>query len=758
MKPDTSPLLEPGSGTASSNSSPPSPKLLDTFLADAPNTPITPFTNRDSGNNTDNTSPLDFYSQDDKDVCVITPEEASSPFIFAQKDQELSNNEKCVPKVSTVYFEKANSEYSDGEASFSIPDISSLSCKDLNEEGIKKGVQYEGGVLVKPEENKTSCLLSKETMFSHETIYPAKKVGESSENRGRPAACLFVASLSSSRTDEELCASVTNHFRKWGNLLNVKVLKDWMQRPYSFVQFENFEDAKRALREAHNTVIDGRHIRVEKARVNRTLYISRIGQSLEEQDVKNLLEPYGEIEDIVIPSSSNQMLRNDMGKCCFARFAFRDDAIQAFSNLRRNGNWIVEWAQNLDQNTSQIPMIPIDKTSVFVGQLNPSLVTRESLLNRFKKYGEIVDCSLVNKPNSNRTAFAFLQFESATSASAAVENENNSNFLDRVIRVQFRELYDKTDLSTYDSRSLLPSINPQSQFACKFPLSVPFIPRLRSRSNDSLSLTNRGSIYGQDNSGVHGYYPEVTNQAFSMRSHEAFMAAYRAALAATTSLNQPSAINTQNGYSGNIQVPYPGTPVGLTNYINSNSSTSGYANQHTMMNIHQNSNIIPSPFYYFAGGMSVPPQNITSNSLNQDSLSPQQERVKGNNVSPPFLSHWGAFVPTFIHGPGTSMQASVSLPGHSFSHQDSMNRFYHFPEGISNGSMHPAWDPSFGYYRLDNQCSPEMLAFPVQVPTVQDNLSSSFPVYGEVSGHNTDQNVHPPYSHNQATVNGGITT
>lgn len=32
--------------------------------------------------------------------------------------------------------------------------------------------------------------------------------------------------------------SVTEHFKRWGHLLNVKVLKDWMQRPYSFVQFE----------------------------------------------------------------------------------------------------------------------------------------------------------------------------------------------------------------------------------------------------------------------------------------------------------------------------------------------------------------------------------------------------------------------------------------------------------------------------------------------------------------------------------------
>lgn len=761
MKPHTSPFLEPGSGTASSISCPPSPKLLDTFLADVPNTPITPFTSRDSGNTTDNTSPLDFYGQENKDVCVITSQE-TSPFVLPQKDsQRSSNNERFVSEVtSPVYLAKVTTEYSDTETSFSDPDIRSLSCKDdtNTRENTKKGAQHEDDTSAKTEEKVTSPLLVKGMILSHDSTYPVKKETESSENRGRPAACLFVASLSSSRTDEQLCASVTNHFRKWGNLLNVKVLKDWMQRPYSFVQFENFEDARRALREAHNTVIDGRHIRVEKARVNRTLYISRIGQPLEEQDVRNLLEPYGEIEDIVIPSGSNHMLRNNIGKCCFARFAFRDDAIRAFSNLRRNGNWIVEWAQNLDQNSSQIPTIPIDKTSVFVGQLNPSLVTREILLNRFKKYGEIVDCSLVNKPNSNRTAFAFLQFESATSAAAAVENENNSSFLDRVIRVQFRELHDKVDLSTYDSRSLPSSISSQPQYACKFPVPVPFIPRLRSKSNDSLSVTNRGSVYGQDNPNMPGYYPGMAGHAFPVRSQEAFMAAYRAALAATTPLNQPPTINPQNGYSGNVQMPYPAAPVGLTNHIN--SAPSGYASQHTVMNIPQNSNIIPAPFYYFAGGINVSPQNIASNSLNQDGLSPQQDRVKGNNVSQPFLSHWGTFVPTFIHSPGaSSMQASISLPGHSLSqHQDSLNRMYHFPEAIANGAVHPVWDPSFGYYRFDNQCSPEVPGFPVHVSTIQDNLGSNFPGYGEILGHNTDQNVHSSYSLNQASVNGGITT
>jgi hypothetical protein len=48
----------------------------------------------------------------------------------------------------------------------------------------------------------------------------------------------YQCSLAASRTDTQLMESVTEHFKKWGRLLNVKVLKDWMQRPYSFVQFE----------------------------------------------------------------------------------------------------------------------------------------------------------------------------------------------------------------------------------------------------------------------------------------------------------------------------------------------------------------------------------------------------------------------------------------------------------------------------------------------------------------------------------------
>jgi hypothetical protein len=55
--------------------------------------------------------------------------------------------------------------------------------------------------------------------------------------KGEPEACLFVASLNAQRSDEQLTESVTRHFIKWGSLMGVKVMKDWMNRPYAFVQF-----------------------------------------------------------------------------------------------------------------------------------------------------------------------------------------------------------------------------------------------------------------------------------------------------------------------------------------------------------------------------------------------------------------------------------------------------------------------------------------------------------------------------------------
>jgi hypothetical protein len=69
---------------------------------------------------------------------------------------------------------------------------------------------------------------------------------------------------------------------QWGTLLNVKVLKDWANRPFSFVQYTTAQEATYALSQCQKSILDGRMIRVERARVNRTLYIVKDKGKIEE--------------------------------------------------------------------------------------------------------------------------------------------------------------------------------------------------------------------------------------------------------------------------------------------------------------------------------------------------------------------------------------------------------------------------------------------------------------------------------------------
>ncbi|KAF8928879.1 hypothetical protein BGZ47_001379 [Haplosporangium gracile] len=275
-----------------------------------------------------------------------------------------------------------------------------------------------------------------ESDVEQETVESDDEAPISQEDRirGEPQACLFVASLAATRTDTQLVESVTDHFQKWGTLLNVKVLKDWMQRPYSFVQFENIEDAQRAMVEAQNTIIDGRHIRIEQARVNRTLFILRFSRGTTEQNLIDALEQYGPVEDVSIFHDPRPTSRHK--RYAFSKFAYRDDAIKAYVALRANSHWTVEWAPNLSSQNQ------IEKESVFVGQLNPDLATEALLHERFQGYGTIKNIHLVkrNKMGTSRaTAFAFIEYDSEQDARKAIDHENNTQFLGTTIRVQHRE-------------------------------------------------------------------------------------------------------------------------------------------------------------------------------------------------------------------------------------------------------------------------------------------------------------------------------
>ncbi len=76
---------------------------------------------------------------------------------------------------------------------------------------------------------------------------------------------LYVSNLSYS-TDE---SDLESKFKQYGNILSTKIIKDpnsKKSRGFGFVTFEELRDAERAIEKMNESDIDGRKIRVEKAR------------------------------------------------------------------------------------------------------------------------------------------------------------------------------------------------------------------------------------------------------------------------------------------------------------------------------------------------------------------------------------------------------------------------------------------------------------------------------------------------------------
>jgi hypothetical protein len=152
------------------------------------------------------------------------------------------------------------------------------------------------------------------------------------KERGLPQACLFVASLHAQKSKHHLQKSVLRAFEKFGPLLNVTVNRDQKQRPFAFVQFKYVRDAEKAQSEGQNMMIDQRLVRIETAKVNRTLFISRI-QDVPQEQFWEMASSVGPIEELDYRKENHE---------AFIKFMYREDALRACSWYKQFG-WSSQW-------------------------------------------------------------------------------------------------------------------------------------------------------------------------------------------------------------------------------------------------------------------------------------------------------------------------------------------------------------------------------------------------------------------------------
>ncbi|KAL8734416.1 MAG: hypothetical protein Q9181_003219 [Wetmoreana brouardii] len=266
-----------------------------------------------------------------------------------------------------------------------------------------------------------------------------------------PNACVFVANLTQSQTDEQLEKSVAAVFQAFGNVY-VKIRRDNKNMPFAFCQYEQVRDAQRAITMGRGLLIDGRPCRTEVAKVNRSLYLSKItGGSISEDEAREVLGRFGAIEKLWYCSDTDkEMFRLPEG--VWVMFAFFQDCRDAQAGFRDDPTYRLEqprmpedMRQRLGarshpppvtqrprfspgglgvspQESPQAMMKRItDLSSIFVGNL-PVDATDDKLRELFGLYGRIVQIEIVRKPSVNGpgvNTFAFIQFCSIEEADRA---------------------------------------------------------------------------------------------------------------------------------------------------------------------------------------------------------------------------------------------------------------------------------------------------------------------------------------------------
>ncbi|KAJ3006424.1 UNVERIFIED_CONTAM: hypothetical protein HDU68_004068 [Siphonaria sp. JEL0065] len=283
-----------------------------------------------------------------------------------------------------------------------------------------------------------------------------------------PQACIFVANLDSTKSDSELHEKMWNNFSHWGQLLEVKIDRDTSSDiPFAFIQFKNIADAKRALVEARGEEIDGRQIRIETANVIRTLRI-KYDLKFSAEEIEEYLSQFGPMEDFTVLRYRDT---GDSKGVVYVKYFSRPDAIKCYLKIRKFRYWTIEWIKKENKRSE------VDHRSLYVAKLNPDRVSEPLLRAKFEKYGKIEQIKLFKA--DNRPCFAFIRFSNENDAELAIDELHGSRWLDRIIKVQYREVGPvKTSWSAHPvSYGAAPSMHYAASIQFQqFPYNAQFVP------------------------------------------------------------------------------------------------------------------------------------------------------------------------------------------------------------------------------------------------------------------------------------------
>ncbi|KAK5654434.1 hypothetical protein OQA88_7345 [Cercophora sp. LCS_1] len=254
------------------------------------------------------------------------------------------------------------------------------------------------------------------------------------QSRYHPDACIFVANLLGTASDEALEAAVTRVFSRYG-VCFVKVRRDGTKSmPVAFCQFTVIEHARNALGNAQGALIFDRPCRVEPARTNsRWFMIHRRDRGrVSAHHIRGIMGQYGDIAEILV---LDERSCNELGITSGVRVRFH--RLNQLTNINSAaGNhpeyhidMLGEFRKHSKEEFALLYMKKYEafRRSIFVGGL-PSDAYEREIGRHFGRFDH---------------PFAFVEYADALAVQEALDNHEDHPFRGLIpLRVERRDMKD----------------------------------------------------------------------------------------------------------------------------------------------------------------------------------------------------------------------------------------------------------------------------------------------------------------------------
>jgi polyadenylate-binding protein len=264
---------------------------------------------------------------------------------------------------------------------------------------------------------------------------------EEKNSDNRSAGSLYVGELEPSVTE----AMLFELFNGIGPVASIRVCRDAVTRRslgYAYVNFNNPQDAERALDDLNYTVIKGKACRIMSSQRDPHLrktgsgnvFIKNLDGAIDNKALHDTFSAFGNI-------LSCKVATDDLGNSKGFGFVHYEtdeaaaDAIKHVNGMLLNDKKVYVGAHvSQKERMSKAESMKQNFTNIYVKNVDLE-VTEDEFKELFEKYGNVTSCALARDADGTSKGFGFVNYESHEDAAKAVEELNDSDYKSKKLYV-----------------------------------------------------------------------------------------------------------------------------------------------------------------------------------------------------------------------------------------------------------------------------------------------------------------------------------